>query len=153
MHNKMAKAGAPAKSFKEAIKRLFHELEWYRKLVFLAIILAIFGSILSILAPNRLSKLTDEISKGLVVNQENLTAVTTEIGKNVSEEKILEIMNPSLDEVSIAKIMTNSNISTEDKEKFQNFLQKEWEPAGKPVPPCDGTRTGARDRNDPHSDG
>ncbi len=125
MHNKMAKAGAPAKSFKEAIKRLFHELEGYRKLVFLAIILAIFGSILSILAPNRLSKLTDEISKGLVVNQENLTAVTTEIGKNVSEEKILEIMNPSLDEVSIAKIMTNSNISTEDKEKFQNFLQKE----------------------------
>ena len=103
MHNKMAKAGAPAKSFKEAIKRLFHELEGYRKLVFLAIILAIFGSILSILAPNRLSKLTDEISKGLVVNQENLTAVTTEIGKNVSEEKILEIMNPSLDEVSIAK--------------------------------------------------
>ena len=63
MHNKMSNAGTPAKSFKDAIKRLFKELEGYRKLVVLAIILTVLGSILSILAPNRLSKLTDEISK------------------------------------------------------------------------------------------
>ena len=125
MHNKMSNAGTPAKSFKDAIKRLFKELEGYRKLVVLAIILAVLGSILSILAPNRLSKLTDEISKGLVVNQENLTAITSEIGQNITEDKILAIMNPVLNEEVMTKILVNPNISTEDKERFQEFIQKE----------------------------
>ena len=125
MHNKMSNAGTPAKSFKDAIKRLFKELEGYRKLVVLAIILAVLGSILSILAPNRLSKLTDEISKGLVVNQENLTAITSEIGQNITEDKILAIMNPVLNEEVMTKILVNPNISTEDKEWFQEFIQKE----------------------------
>lgn len=58
-----------AKDFKGAIKRLFHELNTYKTLIIIAFTLAILGSILSILAPNRLSSLTDEISAGLVINQ------------------------------------------------------------------------------------
>mgnify|MGYP003370765661 CR=1 FL=1 len=55
-----------AKDFKGAIKRLFHELKDFRILIIIAFILAILGSVLSIIAPNQLSNLTDEIQKGLV---------------------------------------------------------------------------------------
>ena len=58
--------GEKAKDFKGAMKRLFKELKSYRVLVAIALILAILGSVLSIIAPNKLSDLTDEISKGLV---------------------------------------------------------------------------------------
>lgn len=55
-----------AKDFKGAMKRLFHELKHFRILIIIAFILAILGSVLSIIAPNQLSNLTDEIQKGLV---------------------------------------------------------------------------------------
>lgn len=58
--------GEKAKDFKGAMKRLFKELKSFRVLVAIALILAILGSVLSIIAPNKLSDLTDEISKGLV---------------------------------------------------------------------------------------
>lgn len=66
--------GEKAKDFRSAIKRLFKELNVYKVLIFVAIVLAILSSILSILAPNRLSDLTDEIQKGLigVMNLENV---------------------------------------------------------------------------------
>ena len=54
-----------AKDFKSAIKRLFKELKSFRILIFIALVLASLGSVMSIVAPNRLSNLTDEISKGL----------------------------------------------------------------------------------------
>ena len=54
-----------AKDFKTAMKRLLKELKGFRVLIILAVILAIGSSILSIFAPNKLSSLTDEISKGL----------------------------------------------------------------------------------------
>ena len=58
--------GEKAKDFKGAMKRLFKELKSFRVLVAIALILAILGSVLSIIAPDKLSDLTDEISKGLV---------------------------------------------------------------------------------------
>ena len=58
--------GEKAKDFKSAIKRLFKELKGFRKLIMVALVLAILSSILSISAPNKLSDLTDKISEGLV---------------------------------------------------------------------------------------
>ena len=57
-----------AKDFKGAMKRLFVELKNFRVLISVALVLAILGSILSIIAPNRLSSLTDTISEGLVMS-------------------------------------------------------------------------------------
>ena len=54
-----------AKDFKGAVKRLFSELQKLKILIILAIVLSILSSVLSIFAPNKLSELTDEISKGL----------------------------------------------------------------------------------------
>ena len=48
-----------AKDFKSAIQRLFRELKSFRILICIALLLAVLSSILSILAPNRLSDLTD----------------------------------------------------------------------------------------------
>lgn len=59
-------AGEKAKDFKSAIKRLFKELKGFRKLVTVALILAILSAVLSISAPNKLSELTDKISEGLM---------------------------------------------------------------------------------------
>ena len=59
-------AGEKAKDFKSAIKRLFKELKGFRKLIAVALILAILSAVLSISAPNKLSGLTDEISEGLM---------------------------------------------------------------------------------------
>lgn len=65
-----------AKDFKGAIKRLFKELKNFRILIYIALILAIAGSILSIIAPSRLSQITDKISEGLVTQFMDMDAIT-----------------------------------------------------------------------------
>lgn len=55
-----------AKDFKGATKRLLKELNKFKVLIIIALVLAVLGAILSISAPNQLSKLTDKISEGLV---------------------------------------------------------------------------------------
>ena len=54
------------KNFKMAMKRLFIELKSYRILIYMSLILATIGSILSIIAPNKLSRLTNLISEGII---------------------------------------------------------------------------------------
>ena len=49
-----------AKDFGGSMKRLFKELKTYQKAIFLALVLATLGSILSLFAPNKLSDLTDK---------------------------------------------------------------------------------------------
>ena len=69
--SRMGLGGGPApaekaKDFKSAIKRLFKELNIFKIAIVISFILAILSSILSIMAPNKLADLTDEISKGLM---------------------------------------------------------------------------------------
>lgn len=74
----MKGTGEKAKDFKSAISRLFKELKSYKVTIIIAIILAVGSSILSILAPNKLSDLTDEIQAGLGINASiNIDAVKT----------------------------------------------------------------------------
>ena len=63
------RGGAPAekaKDFKGAVKRLFSELKSFKTLIFISLILAMLGSILSIVAPDKLSELTDVITAGMM---------------------------------------------------------------------------------------
>ena len=71
-------AGEKAKDFKSAIKRLFKELKGFKILIIVAIILAILSAVLSIVAPDQLSNLTDEISAGLRgnMNMKNIKHIT-----------------------------------------------------------------------------
>ena len=65
MRGKNQNPNDKAKDFKGAILRLYKELNKYRIVVVIALILAILGAIIGITAPNILSDLADEISKGL----------------------------------------------------------------------------------------
>ena len=111
-----------AKDFGGSIKRLCKELKTYQKVIFLALILAALGSILSLFAPNKLSALTDEIQKGLIINQNNMTEITTDIQNNL-KNSLQEYLNFNLDNDTLMKIMLSSSISTEEKQNFQTYLR------------------------------
>ena len=71
--------GEKAKDFKSAVKRLVKELGKFKILIIIALILAIAGAVLSISAPDRLSKLTDEIPAGIIPKMENGQIIMPEI--------------------------------------------------------------------------
>ena len=78
--SRMGPGGGPApaekaKDFKSAIKRLFKELNIFKIAIVISFILAILSSILSIMAPNKLADLTDEISKGLMNPNMDMEAI------------------------------------------------------------------------------
>ena len=110
-----------AKDFGGSMKRLFKELKTYQKAIFLALVLAALGSILSLFAPNKLSNLTDEIQKGLIINQNNMTEIATDIQNNLMTS-LPEYLSFNLDNNTLMKIMISSSISTEEKENFQTYL-------------------------------
>ena len=98
--------GEKANDFKSAIKRLFSELKPYKILITISLILAVLSSILSIVAPNKLSDLTDEISSGLVVNKDNLQEIATKISENMFKEFEIDGVTISAeDQYQFAKIM------------------------------------------------
>lgn len=86
-----------SKDFFGSIKRLLLNLGKWKKMLFVALILASISSILSLVAPNKLSTLTDTISDGL---------------------------KPNIDEHVVAEIMFGDKISTEDKKIFTDILNK-----------------------------
>lgn len=53
------------KDLKKALKKMTHYLKKYIPFIVIALVLSALGSVLSIIGPNKLSDLTDEISKGL----------------------------------------------------------------------------------------
>ena len=108
-------AGEKAKDFQGAMKRLFKELKTFKILISIALVLAVLGSVLSIIAPNKLSELTDEISEGLVVNKDNLETLSKKVKDNLNEETIKE---------KVTEIMTSKEITMEDKQTFQTTMEK-----------------------------
>jgi len=92
--------GGPAEkanNFKGAIIRLFSELKGLKILIYLAFILAIASSVLTIIAPDRLKNLTNEIQDGIKVNTDNLEIVM----KNLSNLQTGKISDYEIDGVTI----------------------------------------------------
>ena len=119
--------GEKAKDFKSAITRLMEELNKYKILITISFILAVLGSILSISAPSRLSKLTDEIREGLIINQHNLEIISKKSAQNLNEETLKnvlpKVLSIKLDEKTIGEILTSKNINNEDKLIFKEILE------------------------------
>ena len=111
-----------AKDFKGAIKRLLKELSGFKKLVIISLVLAALGAILTIVTPDILSDLTDEISKGLVLNKDNFEKLTKEVTSSLNEESISKVIDFS--EKNIGKVMISSNIPKDDLMKFQEIMTK-----------------------------
>ena len=84
-----------SKDFKGSIKRLMKSLSPWKMVIIISVILAMSSSIISLIAPNKLSDLTDYITEGL---------------------------RPRISDVKIQKIINNPSISTEDKQKTMEIL-------------------------------
>ena len=89
--------GVPEKSrdFKGSIKRLFNSLNSWKYFLIISLVLAMISAILALVAPNKLSDLTDTITLGI---------------------------QPNLNEEIIKDIMKDENISNEDKAEFKQLL-------------------------------
>ena len=120
MHNRESK-NEKAKDFKGAIKRLLKELKRYNILILISLILACLSATLSISAPDRLSKLTDEISKGLVINTKSFETLTKKVTTNLQKE-LPNLLQMNLTQNNIISIMSDPNISDKDKNKFNKII-------------------------------
>ena len=102
-----------SKDFTGSVKRLFKCLEKWKFLVIISLMIAFLSAIISLIAPNRLSELTDTITEGIKLQ--------------ISEEKIQEIMSsPNIsddDKKTFADIIKDAQSSiTENNEENQNLL-------------------------------
>lgn len=108
------------KDFMGSIKKLMKSLSSFKVLIFIALVLAALSSILSLIAPNKLSDLTDEITKGITINTSNMKELEEDLTKNISD--IGNILGINLDEKMIYSV-NSSGISSEDKIKFNDTLK------------------------------
>ena len=108
------------KDFVGSIKKLMKSLSSFKVLIFIALVLAALSSILSLIAPNKLSDLTDEITKGITINTSNMKELEEDLTKNISD--IGNILDINLDEKMIYRV-NSSGISSEDKIKFNDTLK------------------------------
>ncbi len=103
------------KDFKSAFLRLIKELKDYKVQIIISLILAAIGSILAIMTPDKLSNLTDEISKGIMINKDSITKLQENIQKNMT---INEDGTKNFNEFT----MNNILISSKDQEKLMEIF-------------------------------
>lgn len=92
-----------SKDFKGSMKRLFASLKRWHALLIFSLVLAMTSAILALIAPNKLSSLTDTITLGIV---------------------------PNINEDVIADIMSNPDILDEDKIQFKQILDTMGDSSG-----------------------
>ena len=90
-----------------SLKKLFKNLKSYNILIIICIVLAIVSAIFSIIAPNKLSKLTDEITEGIKPNTDKLQEINTLITTNIFSAPI---------------VIDNTVISIDDQIKYINIV-------------------------------
>lgn len=117
--------GSPAakpKDFKKSVKRIFIELGIFKYFILLAVLLSVLSSVISIFAPKQLSKLTDEITSGLMINNSNLVKISNSIKSNINSDsfkkRIVKILD--INYTNFGNIMTDSSISQEE----QSYILK-----------------------------
>lgn len=118
MHNENNKNLKP-KNLKKSLSRLIKELNKYKILIIISLLLAVVGSILSIITPNKLSKLTDEITNGLIINKDNFKTLNEQIYFNYTNNNLKKIeidnikisINDQLEYLNIAKDIKQDDIS------------------------------------------
>ena len=134
-----------SKDFKGSAIKLLKSLKKYQKLIIISLILAMTSSILSLIAPNRLSVISDYITEGLKPNSKVLEHVTTKVLTNtlinynnnkeipedlpykVTPEELNIIFNLSEEEIasSVSNVTINNvTLSKEDQIVFINTLKE-----------------------------
>lgn len=104
------------KNLSLTVKKLFSYLKSFMPFIIIALIFAGASSVFSIIGPNKLSDLTDELSKGLVLDKNKIEVISKDISSTLNEENIKEITT---------KIYKNEDIygvSDEDKATFMKII-------------------------------
>lgn len=91
-----------AKNFGKSIKRMLSEMKGFYLAITIAIVFSIGGSILSVIAPDKLAQITDEISAGIMIDQGKVERISAEIMQDPTRESVID----------------GQTISVEDKAKF-----------------------------------
>ena len=102
------------KNLFQTLKRIIGSLNKWSYIMGLALILAMVSAILSLIAPNKLSDLADEIQKGIVPKTEKIEVITKEISKSFEQDNLIN---------KIKEINESKEISQQDKITFNNTLQ------------------------------
>ena len=117
------KAYEKSNNFGKAMARLFKELNIYVVFILLAALFSIGGSILEIIAPDKLSILTDNISKGLIVDTKSIEKINKTIEGNFKK-----VMPQGTSTKKETKIDTKVLDSLDD--NTINYLFKDFEIKG-----------------------
>lgn len=103
-----------SKDFKGAVKRLFKEMKKWHLLLFSSIILAVVGSILALITPNKLSDITDAITDGIKPDVEKLEKIITNTSSNFTDQSKLS--------ANYNIIMNSSEFTIEEKQTFGSAI-------------------------------
>ena len=103
------------KNLSLTVKKLFSYLKSFMPFIIVALIFAGASSVFSIIGPNKLSDLTDELSKGLVLDKNKIEVISKDISSTLNEENIKEITT------KIYKNEDISGVSDEDKATFMEI--------------------------------
>ncbi len=119
MHGPGRGPGEKPKDFKKALLKLKNYLKPYMHLIIIAVILSALSSILSIVGPNKIKDLTNEIQQGLIVNKSNIELLVEDIQKDIKQnivlnEKDLESLSNE-DKVIYYEVLAKMN-NSENKE-------------------------------------
>ena len=79
-----------AKNFSKSLKRMLGEMKGFYLAITFAIIFSLGGSILSVIAPNKLAQITDEISAGIMVDHNKVSEIMTIIAENPTTESVID---------------------------------------------------------------
>lgn len=103
--------GEKPKDFKKALLKLKNYLKPYMHLIIIAVILSALSSILSIVGPNKIKDLTNEIQQGLIVNKSNIELLVQDIQSDIKQNIILS-------ETDL------ESLTNEDKTRYYEVLSK-----------------------------
>lgn len=89
-HGGRGKDMGKAKNFGKSIKRMLSEMKGFYVAIVFAILLSIGGSILSVVAPDILAQITDEISSGIMIDNKKMANILSEIMKDPTSESVID---------------------------------------------------------------
>ena len=116
---RMSNPGEKAKDFKGAVKRLFKELDKYRLLLIVSLLLAIASAFISTIAPDKLSNLANSITKGLQVNTKNVQILTQAATEgNIQDQVIDGVTITSQDKLQMLQVMSKMNENATPQELY-----------------------------------
>ena len=107
-----------SKDFKGSMLRLFKNLEKWKYLLVISVILALCAALLSTIAPNRLATVTDVISDGIKPNTEKIEQIAEKIAQNATIEN--GIISNSYQDFVIDGV----TISVQDQMKFMKIMSE-----------------------------